>query len=84
MPFGLMNAPATFSTLMNDVFRPLLDKCMVVYLDDILVYNRNLEEHKENLREVFTFLKVNNLYVKKEKCAFAQEVPFLGHIVGHG
>ncbi|XP_059066505.1 uncharacterized protein LOC131048153 [Cryptomeria japonica] len=85
MPFGLTNAPATFSTLMNDVFRPLLDKCVVVYLDDILVYSRSLDEHKEHLREVFTLLKANDLYVKKEKCAFAQEqVSFLGHIVGHG
>ncbi|XP_059070957.1 uncharacterized protein LOC131861807 [Cryptomeria japonica] len=85
MPFGLTNTPATFSTLMNDVFRPLLDKCVVVYLDDILVYSQSLEEHKEHLKEVFSLLKVNDLYVKKEKCAFAQEeVSFLGHIVGHG
>lgn len=85
MPFGLTNAPMTFSTLMNDVFRLLLDKCVVVYLDDILVYNRSLDEHKEHLREVFTFLKENDLYMKKEKCVFAQEeVLFLGHIVGHG
>lgn len=63
----------TFSTLMNDVFRPWLDKCMVVYLDDILVYSQSLEEHKEHLREVFPLLKANDLYVKKEKCVFAQE-----------
>lgn len=85
MPFGLTNAPATFSTLMNDVFRSLLDKCVVVYLDDILVYSRDMEEHKRHLQEVFALLREHQLFAKKEKCAFAQEeVPFLGHILGHG
>lgn len=85
MPFGLTNAPATFCTLMNRVQQPFLDKFMVVYLDDIVIYNNTLEDHVNHLRQVFQVLRENELYVKKEKCAFAQwEVTFLGHIVGKG
>lgn len=85
MPFGLTNAPATFCTLMNKVLQPFLDQFVVVYLDDIVVYSRTLEEHVEHLRQVFQVLRDNQLFVKKEKCSFAQkEVPFLGHIVGGG
>lgn len=85
MPFGLCNAPATFCTLMNDVFRPFLDKFVVVYLDDILVFSKTLEEHKEHLAQVFQKLRENDLFVKREKCTFAQnEVQFLGHILSGG
>ncbi|GJW79944.1 putative nucleotidyltransferase, ribonuclease H [Tanacetum coccineum] len=80
MPFGLTNAPATFCTLMNKLFHPFLDKFMVVYLDDIVVYNHTLEEHVLHLKQVFQVLRDNELYVKLEKCSFAQdEVEFLGH-----
>ncbi|XP_052117959.1 uncharacterized protein LOC127747717 [Arachis duranensis] len=85
MPFGLTNAPATFCTLMNEIFRPYLDRFVVVYLDDIVVYSNTLEEHVEHLRTVFKILRENNLYVKKEKCSFARdEVHFLGHIIKDG
>ncbi|KAI5675744.1 hypothetical protein M9H77_06694 [Catharanthus roseus] len=85
MPFGLTNAPATFCTLMNKLFYPYLDQFVVVYLDDIVIYSQTLEEHKEHLRKVFQVLKDNKLYVKKEKCSFAQEeVLFLGHKIKGG
>ena len=72
MPFGLTNAPTTFCTLMNQVFHDYLDKFVVIYLDDIMVYSSSLEEHKRHLRLVFERLRENQLYVKKKKCAFAQ------------
>ncbi|GKV50067.1 hypothetical protein SLEP1_g56783 [Rubroshorea leprosula] len=85
MPFGLTNAPATFCTLMNKVVHPFLDKFVVVYLDDIVVYSETLEEHVQHLRQILQVLRENELYVKQEKCSFAQqEVMFLGHRVGHG
>ncbi|KAE8720538.1 hypothetical protein F3Y22_tig00019093pilonHSYRG00019 [Hibiscus syriacus] len=85
MPFGLTNAPATFCTLMNKVLQPFLDHFIVVYLDDIVVYNKTLGEYVEHLRRVFQVLRENELYVKEEKCSFAQkEVPFLGHVVRGG
>ncbi|KAL9250909.1 Retrovirus-related Pol polyprotein from transposon 17.6-like protein [Drosera capensis] len=85
MPFGLTNAPATFCTLMNNIFHPYLDKFVVVYLDDIVVYSATLEEHARHLRMVFEVLERNQLYVKKEKCSFArQEVDFLGHRIKDG
>ncbi|CAL1372707.1 unnamed protein product [Linum trigynum] len=85
MPFGLTNAPATFCTLMNQVFEPFLDRFVVVYLDDIVVYSKTLDEHAEHLRQVFQVLRDNELYVKREKCTFAAtEVPFLGHVIGGG
>ncbi|KAI5652374.1 hypothetical protein M9H77_29561 [Catharanthus roseus] len=85
MPFGLTNAPATFCTLMNKLFHPYLDQFVIVYLDDIVIYSQTLEEHKEHLRKVFQVLKDNELYVKKEKCSFAQEeVLFLGHKIKGG
>ncbi len=80
MPFGLTNAPATFCTLMNDIFREWLEDFVVVYIDDILIYNGSLEEHAEHLRKVFQRLRKNKLYAKLEKCKFGmKEVDFLGH-----
>ena len=85
MPFGLCNAPATFFTLMNDVLRPYLDSFLVVYLDDIVVFSDNMEDHKKHLAMVFEALRENQLFLKKSECVFAQtEIPFLGHIVGQG
>ena len=80
MPFRLTNAPTTFYTLMNKIFHPYLDKYVVVYLDDIVIYSNTLKEHIEHLRKVFKILKQNELYVENEKCSFAKEdVSFLGH-----
>lgn len=82
LPFGLTNAPATFMTLMNDIFRPLLDVCVVVYLDDILVFSKNREEHMQHLRQVLNILRNNRLFAKESKCEFlCQRVEFLGHVV---
>ena len=85
MPFGLTNAPATFCTLMNKIFHPFLDKFVVVYLDDIVIYSNTLEEHVDHLRQVFRLLRQNELYVKKGKFSFALgEVGFLGHRIMDG
>uniref|UniRef100_A0A383WFN5 Reverse transcriptase n=1 Tax=Tetradesmus obliquus TaxID=3088 RepID=A0A383WFN5_TETOB len=82
MPFGLTNAPATFQALMNDVLRPFLDDFVIVYLDDILIFSKTLEEHLEHVDKVLTALKKARLYAGLDKCAFAmKEVAFLGHIV---
>jgi transposase InsO family protein len=82
MPFGLTNAPATFQTLMNQVLRPFLDQFCVVYLDDILVFSRSLEEHVAHLRAVLGKLRDNQLYAKLSKCEFARpQVEYLGHII---
>ncbi len=80
MPFGLTNALATFCTLMNDISREWLDDFVIVYIDDILIYNGSLEEHVEHLRKVFQRLRENKLYAKLEKCEFGvMEMDFLGH-----
>ncbi|RVW76388.1 Retrovirus-related Pol polyprotein from transposon 17.6 [Vitis vinifera] len=85
MLFDLTNAPTTFYTLMNKIFLPYLDKFVVVYLDDIVMYSNTLKEHIEHLRKVFKILRQNELYVKKEKCSFAkEEVSFLGHRIKDG
>ena len=65
MPFGLTNAAATFCTLMNQVFHEYLDKFVVVYLDDIVVYSSTMEEHKDHVQRTFQKLKENKLYVKR-------------------
>lgn len=85
MPFGLTNAPATFCNLMNDVLYEFLDHFVVVYLDDIVVYSPTLADHVEHLKLVFSALRRNSLYVRKEKCEFCQqEIMFLGHKVSKG
>ena len=70
MPFGLTNAPATFMQLMNDIFHPLLDRCVVVYLDDILVFSKTPEEHEQHLRQVLQILRQHKLYGKLSKCSY--------------
>jgi hypothetical protein len=82
MSFGLTNAPAHFMYLMNLVFMQELDKFIVVFIDDILVYSQNEKEHAEHLRIVLTRLRDNQLYAKFSKCEFwLNKVPFLGHVL---
>ena len=82
MLFGLTNAPTTFCNLMNNVLFDYLDDFVVVYLDDIVIYSRTLEEHVNHLSLVLSQLRKYTLYVKMEKCEFAQqEIKFLGHLV---
>ena len=85
MPFGLCNAPSTFMQLMNDTLKPLIHKCVIVYLDDILIYSTTKQQHIQDVRSVFDILRSSRLYVKPSKCEFGStELEFLGHIVGHG
>ena len=82
MSFGLTNAPATFMRLMNSVFMEYLDKFVVVYIDDILVYSKTEEEHAEHLRLVLSKLREHKLYAKFSKCEFwLKELIYLGHVV---
>ena len=83
---GLANAPATFQYLMNRLFQPYLNKFVVIYLDDIMIYSKTPAEHTEHIRKVLEVLRKEKLYAKLSKCDFNKtEVPFLGHIVGrHG
>jgi hypothetical protein len=85
MSFGLTNAPAYFMYLMNKVFMEYLDKFMVVFIDDILIFSRNEEEHDEHLRLVLQKLRNNQVYANLNKCEFwLKEVSFLGHIISEG
>ena len=82
MSFGLTNASAYFMYLMNLVFMPELDKFMVVFIDDILIYSKNEEDHTEHLRVVLTRLREHKLYAKFSKCEFwLRKVPFLWHVL---
>ena len=82
LPFGLTNAPATFQQMMNDIFRPYLGKFVIVFLDDILVYSRTLEEHAMHLRVVLDILRKEVLFAKESKCDFFRhELTYLGHII---
>ncbi len=85
MPMGLTNAPATFQTLMNTILQPFLDRFVIVYLDDILVFSDSIEEHQDHLGQVLSKLEENELFAKPSKCTIGvQEVEFCGHIVGGG
>jgi hypothetical protein len=82
MPFGLTNAPAFFMNLMNKIFMEELDKFIVVFIDDILVYSKNREEHEHHLRVVLGRLRAHQLYAKLSKCEFwLEKIAFLGHIL---
>ncbi|KAF5799660.1 putative nucleotidyltransferase, Ribonuclease H [Helianthus annuus] len=82
MPFGLTNAPAVFMDLMNRVCKPYLDKFVIVFIDDILIYSKSQEEHEQHLRLILELLRKEQLYAKFSKCDFwLREVHFLGHVV---
>ena len=82
MSFSLTNAPAYFMIMMNTVFMEFLDKFIVLFIDDILVYSKNEEEHKEHLRLVLEKLREHQLYAKFSKCEFwLKEVGFHGHVI---
>ena len=82
MSFGLTNATAYFMSMMNKVFMEFLDKSVVVFIDDILVYSKNEEEHKEHLCLVLEKLREHQLYAKFNTCEFwLKEVGFLGHVI---
>jgi hypothetical protein len=82
MPFGLANAPAAFMDLMNRVFREFLNQFVVVFIEDILIYSKNLEEHEDHLRIVLQKLRDEQLYPKFSKCEFwLKKISFLEHVI---
>ncbi|GBC33494.1 enzymatic polyprotein, putative [Rhizophagus irregularis DAOM 181602=DAOM 197198] len=83
MPFGLKNAPGTFQRIMDEILKEYIGEFVIVYLDDIMIYSKNFEEHVEHIDKVLNKLKKNNLIVKLKKCKFGERnIEFLGHIVG--
>ncbi|GJY59348.1 putative reverse transcriptase domain-containing protein [Tanacetum coccineum] len=84
MSFGLTNAPAVFMDLMNRVCKPYLDKFVIVFIDDILIYSKSKKEHEEHLRQILKLLKKEELYAKFSKCEFwISRVQFLGHVIDY-
>ena len=82
MPFGLTNAPTNFMCMMNNIFSKNLDKFVLVFIDDILVYSKSKEEHKEHLRIVLKVLREHQLYAKFSKCDFYKpKIQYIGHII---
>nr|GFA80719.1 putative reverse transcriptase domain-containing protein [Tanacetum cinerariifolium] len=82
IPFGLTNAPAVFMDLMNQVCKPYLDKFMIVFINDILIYSKDEKEYEEHLKAILELLKKEELYAKFSKCEFwIPKVQFLGHVI---
>jgi hypothetical protein len=82
MPFGLTNAPATFQRLMNNLLQPVIHKCALVYLDDVIIYSRTIEDHMRHIQCVLNLLREGGLKIKLSKCLFLQKaVKYLGHII---
>ena len=86
MPFGLTNAPATFMRMINDILHPLLDDCVVAYIDDILTFSKTWEDHLRHVRLVLDLLRKHKLQANLGKCSFAQtSVQYLGFVIDeHG
>ena len=83
MPFGLYNAPSTFQSLMNHVFRPFLHHFVLVFFDDILIYSKTWTYHLTHVDQVLHLLSQHQLFMKQSKCSFgASKVEYLGHLVG--
>jgi hypothetical protein len=83
MPFGLTNASVTFQAVMNTIFAPMLRKYVLVFMDDILIYSKSLEKHKNHLTTLLQILQDNKLFIKRTKCSSAQpKLEYLGHIIG--
>jgi hypothetical protein len=86
MLFGLTNAPSTFQSLMNDIFRPYLRNFILVFFDDILVYSSNLQDHLKHLELTLEVLRSNQLFAKRSKCRFkcrfgCAKIDYLGHLI---
>jgi len=82
IPFGLTNIPATFQTMMNIILQLFLDKFVIVYLNDIIIFSKSIEEYKKHLRLVLKKLRENQLYVKLFKCLIDKnEIEFYRHII---
>ncbi|CAI5485184.1 unnamed protein product [Closterium sp. Yama58-4] len=84
LSFGLTNAPATFICLTHNIFRDFLDRFVIVFVDDILIFSKSLRQHSEHLRQVLMKLREHRLFAKESKCEFANSsIPFLFHIISH-
>ena len=82
MPFKLTNAPSTFQSLMNDIFKPYLRKFILVFFDDILVYSFSLQDHFEHLKLTLEVLRSNHLFAKMSKCIFGCiKIDYIGHLI---
>ncbi|XP_073675909.1 cilia- and flagella-associated protein 74 [Garra rufa] len=82
MPYGLANSPSVFQNFMNEIFRDYLHRFVIIYIDDILIYSRNLKEHQDHVRQVLQRLREYQLYLKLEKCEFHQPtISFLGYVI---
>jgi hypothetical protein len=85
MPFGVTNAPAVFMDYMNQIFQPYLYRFVIIFIEDILVYSKNPQEHTQHLRIVLDVLRDKQLYAKFSKCKFwLSKVKFLGHVISQG